>query len=263
MKISLYIYSFLVLFTLSGCLPGRGMPVQVSTSGTKPITFKERTLQDSTVFRQRDSNHTERKFPTLKLKGKALSKDASLFSGIPIVNGITTDMLPSLNAIPVLRDIKKLLPKGSKVSKTRVKKKIKNLRAESYSGGTVSDGLDIGMVRLGQSSRYTRLIFDSYKWEGNEVLPTEKVNHSGTYIFTHEPAKNRITAIIDGYRGFSALVGDQSELYRGNPTVSTIHLDEYLDDSGFKFVIELKRDVKVYVYELHNPGRIIVDLIPL
>ncbi len=164
--------------------------------------------------------------------------------------------IPSFPNIPL---VNKIIPNASKKSKRRTKRKV---AAESFAGGKISDGLDMGMVRLGVSSKYTRLIFDTYKWKAGEI-PTERINDSGTYLFTHEPAQRRITAIVDGYRAFSALVGDQSELYRGNPFVETIRLEEYLDDSGFKFVIELKEDVSVYVYELHNPARIIVDLIPL
>ncbi len=167
--------------------------------------------------------------------------------------------MPAFPNIPL---VNKVIPTSSKQTKDRLKKKNFTHKSESFSGGRVSDGLDMGMVRLGQSSKYTRLIFDTYRWN-EEELPTERMDHSGTYIFTYEPNEKRITAIIDGYRAFSALVGDQSELYKGNPIVQTIHLDEYLDNSGFKFVIELKQHVNVYVYELHNPGRIIVDMIPL
>lgn len=163
--------------------------------------------------------------------------------------------LPSLEKIPV---VNKLVPKSSSKSSRIAKKRSK---AQSFSGGKISDGLDMGMVRLGVSSSFTRLIFDTYKWEMGEI-PTERLDYSGTYIFTHEPDQRRITAIVDGYRAFSALVGDQSALYEDNEIVETIRLEEYLDDSGFKFVIELKEDVSVYVYELLNPGRIIVDLIP-
>jgi len=167
--------------------------------------------------------------------------------------------MPSFPNIPV---INKIIPEPSSKSNRRYKGNGGKAKTQSFTGGKISDGLDMGMVRLGVSSSFTRLIFDTYRWEEGEI-PTERLDYSGTYIFTHEPEKRRITAIVDGYRAFSALAGDQSELYRGNPIVETIRLEEYLDDSGFKFVIELKKDVSVYVYELKNPGRIIVDLIPL
>lgn len=252
------LFALVILFTLSAC-QGRGLPLHPSVH--KPL---ERTVKKNLIVEKNDTaeDNASEEFMTLKLKGKSLANDTSLLSSIPLLNKLSTKIFPDINKIPVIRDVKKLIPEGSEEAKARVNKKYKNYKSESFSGGTVSDGLDIGLVRLGQSSTYTRLIFDSYKWEGHAQLPIHTVNHSGTYIFTHEPKKNRITAIIDGYRAFSALVGDQSELYRGNPVVDTIRLEEYLDDSGFKFAIELKKDVKVYVYELHNPARIIVDMIP-
>lgn len=255
------LFFLFALLVLAGC-QGRGLAPHPSFQKQKERTQKAKHVQENTdeVNETKDNSG---EFMTLKLKSKSLAKESSFLEDVPLLKEIGSILTPDIDKIPVVRDVKKLLPEGSKKAKSRVNKKHIVSKPESFSGGMVSDGLDIGVVRLGQSSKYTRLIFDSYKWEGPGQLPKQTVNHSGTYIFTFEPDKRQITAIIDGYRGFSALAGDQSELYEGNPTVETIRLEEYLDDSGFKFVIKLKQDVKVYVYELHNPGRIIVDMIPL
>ncbi len=179
-----------------------------------------------------------------------------------------TELFSNVEKIPIVKDFRKVLPQGSKTSKYRIKKKhlakypkspISQTKKESFSGGTVQDGLDMGLVRLGQSRTYTRVIFDTFKWEEGKI-PTQKSPHSGSYVFTYEPNKRQIVAIIDGYRAFSGLAGDQSALYEGNPIVQNIRIDERIDESGFKFIIELKQDVQVYIYELHNPGRIIIDL---
>jgi len=253
--------SLCVLFILIGC-QGRGLPVHPSmptARDTKPSEIKD--------ISQDDKNNTSANFPKLTLKGKSSKNDDSLLQNIPIVNQVSSDLLPSLDSIPVLKDIKKLLYKSDKVSKNRVHQKQKydyyTPNSESFSGGSVSNNLDIGMVRLGQGSNYTRLIFDSYRWEGYAQIPVKKVDHSGTYIFTYEPQHKRIVGILDGYQAFSALVGDHEDLYEGNTMVKTIHLDEFLDQSGFKFTIELKQEAKIKVYELQNPGRIIIDMIPL
>ena len=257
MKIA--IYSLILLFIFNAC-QGRGLPPHPSAPRslfeTKPKSV------DNTVNSDNNLSEEKENYPTLKLKGKFLKKDSS-FANIPIINKISTSLLPDINKIPVLRDIKKLLPESSKIAKTRVKKKHIVTSTESFSGGSVVDGLDIGMVRLGQSTRYTRLIFDSYQWEGYAQLPIRRVQDSGTYIFTYEPKYKRITAILDGYQAFSALVGDHEDLYEGNNMVRTIHLDEYLDKSGFKFTIELKQEANIRVYEIHNPARIIIDMVPL
>jgi len=257
MKIA--IYSLILLFIFNDC-QGRGLPPHPSAPKslfeTKSKSVNNTVNSDSNLSKEKED------YPTLKLKGKSLKKNSS-FANIPIINKITTSLLPYINNIPILRDIKKLLPISSKVAKTRLKKQYKVTSTESFSGGAVVDGLDIGMVRLGQSSHYTRLIFDSYQWEGYAQLPIRKVQDSGTYIFTYEPKHKRITAILDGYQAFSALVGDHEDLYEGNNMVRTIHLDEYLDKSGFKFTIELKQEADIRVYEIHNPARIIIDMVPL
>jgi len=198
-----------------------------------------------------------------KIKRNKPTIDKSLLSSIPIVSNISSSLLPSINSIPILNKIKKLFPKSSGVAKSRVKKVHKNFQTESFSGGSIVNGLDIGLVRLGQSHTYTRLIFDSYKWEGYAQIPVQKVNHSGTYIFTYDAKHKIITAILDGYQAFSALVGNHDDLYKDNTMVSTIHLDEYLDKSGFKFTIELKQEARIKVFELHNPARIVIDMYPL
>lgn len=256
MKFTLYVV--VSVFMLWGCQGGRGMPAQPSKQ--KPILKNKTTIQKDNAFKVNKLENED--FPTLKLKGKDLAEEKLLLSKIPIVNKIAADVLPSLDDIPVLRDIKKLLPKSSEIAKSRVKKTHKVFSTESFSGGSPVDGLDIGLVRLGQSSTYTRLIFDTYKWEGYAQIPITKANDSGTYIFTYEPKHKRITAILDGYQAFSALVGEHEDLYVGNNMVSTIHLDEYLDQSGFKFTIELMQEANIRVYELHNPARIIIDMFP-
>ena len=248
-----------MLFIFSGC-QGRGYVVSPPQQNHQKIASKKTEVEKNQKEDIRDD------FPTLKLKEKSIAQDESLFTHIPIVNKISSSLLPPIDKIPVLKDIKKLLPQGSKRAKSRLNKQNKRTffqRRESFSGGKPINGLDIGMVRLGQSSHYTRLIFDSYRWEGYAQLPVKKVNDSGTYIFTYEPENNRIVGILDGYQAFSALVGDHSDLYEGNTMVNTIHIDEYLDKSGFKFTIELKQKAKINVYELYNPARIIIDLAPL
>ncbi len=255
MKISIYL--LIILFILNAC-QGRGLPFHPSA----PKTFFEHNSKtlDKHANLDTPSLQKDNHYPTLKLKEKSLEKQKNILSKIPIVNKLSDSTLSVLHKIPIVKDV---LPKGSKISNRRLGKKFYINNVKSFSGGTPIDGLDIGMVRLGQSHYYTRLIFDSYKWEGYAQTPIEKVNDSGTYLFTYEPSKKRIVGILDGYQAFSALVGDHSDLYKGNTMVKTIHIDEYLDKSGFKFTIELKQEAQVNVYELHNPARIVIDLAPL
>lgn len=255
--------SLVMLALLAGC-QGRGLPFHPSM-GNKSHVPQPSTKGDNISLE--DEKNTSVDFPKLTLKSKSLKKDDSLLERIPIVNKIGSSLLPPLNEIPVLRDIKKLLPKSDKDAAKRVHQKYQRsayaTNTKSFSGGTIANNLDIGMVRLGQGSKYTRLIFDTYHWEGYAQIPVRKADHSGTYIFTYEPRQKRIVGILDGYQAFSALMGDHKDLYEGNNMVKTIHLDEYLDKSGFKFTIELKQEAKIQVYELDYPGRIIIDMMPL
>jgi hypothetical protein len=252
------IYISTTLFVLHAC-QGRGLPPHPAAYKTLFESNSNKTAKSS----KNEVNNNDN-YPTLKLESKALNEKDSL-ANIPIVNKLSSSILPDISKIPILKDIKRLVSSSSKMAKRRTgrKRQYTYVNVKSFSGGSPVNGLDIGLVRLGQSSHYTRLIFDSYKWEGYAQLPVEKVNDSGTYIFTYEPKNKRIVGILDGYQAFSALVGDHTDLYEGNTMIKTIHIDEYLDKSGFKFTIELKQDAKIRVYELHNPARIIIDLAPL
>ena len=196
----------------------------------------------------------------------------------PSIYKKTVDQLKTIPTLPTLKIsnipiLNKVLPKPSETSKRRLKGAAASLVAKSsshkgsssrqtFSGGTFVHNLDIGLVRLGQGNGYTRLILDSYRWEGDESVPVNKAPHSGTYIFTYEPKHKRIVGVLDGYKAFSALTGKHKDLYEGNKMVNTINIDEYLPRSGFRFTIELKQEAEVTIYEQHNPGRIIIDLSP-
>ena len=127
---------------------------------------------------------------------------------------------------------------------------------EDFSGGRISDGLDIGTIRVSYKGDSTRIVFDSYQWNQTSEYLGEKVNKVGAYDFNYNPDKLLITATINGYRGFSAALPKFSR----DSVVEKMYLDEYLDDSGYKFYIKLKFDAKVKIFDLNNPGRIVMDI---
>jgi hypothetical protein len=135
-------------------------------------------------------------------------------------------------------------------------------KSQTFTGGTVTDGLDIGTIRLGLNNGTTRLVFDSYKWNMNVKTPTKKAKSSGHYNFKYDAKNRRITAVISGYRGFSALNATKPRFFRTSNMVEKIYLETYLDDSGYKFSIQLNQDAQVNVFELKEPARIIVDITP-
>jgi len=125
-----------------------------------------------------------------------------------------------------------------------------------FEGGYLSDGLDIAKIRQSKNGDAVRLVFDTYKQSsksGSLGVPSKKV---GSYSFVYYPEKYLITAIVGGYRAFSAPLPK----FPSSSIVEKIYMDEYLDDSGYKFHIKLKEDADVKVFDLQNPARIVVDI---
>ncbi len=125
-----------------------------------------------------------------------------------------------------------------------------------FEGGYLSDGLDIAKIRQSKKGDTLRLVFDTHQQSsksGSLGVPSNKV---GSYSFVYYPEKYLITAIVGGYRAFSASLPK----FSSNSIVEKMYMDEYLDDSGYKFHIKLKEDAKVKVFDLQNPARIVVDI---
>jgi len=171
----------------------------------------------------------------------------------PEVNHTTT-VEPTVQ--PTIQPIVK--PKTKPKVTTKAQSKV-----ETFAGGTITDGLDMGIIRLGKEGSTTRLVFDSFKWNSNTRTPSVRSHDSGSYTFRYNPQNRRITAIVNGYRSFSALQMGKARLFGSNEMVRKIYLEKYLDDSAYKFTIELKKNANVNVFELNGPGRIIVDISPL
>jgi hypothetical protein len=128
----------------------------------------------------------------------------------------------------------------------------------SFSGGKVLDGLNVKSIRVGRHETYIRLVFDIDQWldvnkHGNSV------KKAGHYMVTYSPNKNRIIVTMEGYRGFSA----KFPKFARKDVIEKIYFNEYLDDSGFQFTIELKDSVKIRAYDYENPARLIIDVTPL
>lgn len=124
-----------------------------------------------------------------------------------------------------------------------------------FKGGERSDGLDIKAIRSSYTSSQTRLVFDIYK-------SNTKATQAGKYTFTYHPKQKQITAIVNGYRKFSALPFNKTRTFASSSMVKDIKREKYMDDSGLKFSINLRKPASVNVFELKSPARIVVDIIP-
>jgi hypothetical protein len=126
---------------------------------------------------------------------------------------------------------------------------------QTFTGGKRTDGLNIKSIRSSHTPTRTRLVFDSYN-------ANTKATTSGKYTFSYDPSKRSITAAIQGYRKFSAILPNKKRTFPSNDIVKDIKMKKYIDDSGFKFSINLTRPASVNVFELKSPARIVVDILP-
>ncbi len=185
----------------------------------------------------------------LPLPSLASLKLESLMKSIPLI---------PLSDIPI---IDSLLPSPSKTSRNRIRNR--NMHYSRPQGKhTNQTNLDMANIRIGKSEDYTSIVFDSFRWEGYNTESTVEASESGSYHFSYEPQKNRIVGTLQGYSAFSALLGDQSELFKGNELIKNIYIDRYLGNDGIQFVIQLKKKVQMTVLDMKNPARIIVNLYP-
>jgi len=126
---------------------------------------------------------------------------------------------------------------------------------QTFRGGKRSDGLNMKSIRSSHDKTHTRLVFDTYS-------SNAKATESGNYIFTYNPSNRQISAVVNGYRKFSALSFNKARTFPSNSIIKNIKMEKYLDDSGFKFNINLNKAASVNVFELKSPARIVVDIIP-
>jgi hypothetical protein len=126
---------------------------------------------------------------------------------------------------------------------------------QTFTGGKRTDGLDIKSIRSSHSPTRTRLVFDSYSNNAKAI-------QSGEYTFSYNPSKKKISAVIHGYRKFSAILPNKKRNFPSNDIVKDIKMEKFMDNSGFKFSINLTRPASVNVFELKSPARIVVDILP-
>ncbi|CAA6825771.1 MAG: Unknown protein [uncultured Sulfurovum sp.] len=119
----------------------------------------------------------------------------------------------------------------------------------TFSGGVVQDGLNIKSIRVGRHDGFIRLVFDVY----DELKPASKVGH---YQAKYNPNENDISVVLSGYRKFSATLPSFSTA----SDIEKIYFEKYYDDSAFKFHIKLRHQVKVRVFALKNPARLVFDI---
>ena len=127
------------------------------------------------------------------------------------------------------------------------------------SGGTISDGLDLSSIRIGEHTGYTRIVFDVEYWEGYGVPKAGRSSDNvGHYIFTLEQ-NHTIEIEFSGFRSSSA----KDVTVSGHRLVQSIKMlrgEVYGDDSSVFYQIRLRSPAKLKVFHLLNPARIVLDI---
>ena len=157
--------------------------------------------------------------------------------------------------MPILEDDLPVLPTPVMMKERAITPTVTQTPKKTFKGGKINDGLDIKTIRSSQNEIRTRLVFDTY-------TANAKAAQSGSYTFTYNPKNKQITAVINGYRKFSALSFNKARTFPANSIIKNIKREKYMDDSGFKFSINLHKSASVNVFELKSPARIVVDITP-
>lgn len=158
---------------------------------------------------------------------------------------------------------KEISPSTTEVAKKAKQRNNNNklVKTESYSGGEITDGLDIKRIRWAKHKDYERLVFDIYKWGGYEkpegLEPADKPGH---FKITRMIIDNTLKIQFNGYRAFTANIPNfENSNFIRNISLNTD--EENADDSGFLLQIELRKPVEYKVLELKSPARIVIDFI--
>ena len=124
----------------------------------------------------------------------------------------------------------------------------------SVQGGEITDGKNLGDIRWGRHADFERLVLDIHKSLDFQKGPAAEVPCYFTVKYEYYPY--RLTVELNGIRSREAEFGD---LICSQYIERTYSLP-YLDDSGIMFSIALNKPVKIEVFELHSPGRIVIDI---
>lgn len=121
-----------------------------------------------------------------------------------------------------------------------------------FSGGKVQDGLEVKSIRQGRHEGYVRLVFDVFN-QG------EAAHTVGSYQVNYHRHTSTIEVVLNGYRKFSA----PFPKFSASSEIEEIYFARYLDDSGFKFNIKLRKNSKIRSFDLKQPARLVIDIKPI
>ncbi|WP_113675262.1 O-antigen ligase family protein [Vallitalea guaymasensis] len=114
------------------------------------------------------------------------------------------------------------------------------------------NGGDVGGIRVGKHETFERVVFDIYSF----VLggKGEKIDESGTYEVEVSSLNNSCEIRFIARNKTAEIPKVDYDL------IKNIESMQILDDSEVGIRINFKKDVEVRVYDLKNPGRVVVDV---
>ncbi|CAA6809312.1 MAG: Unknown protein [uncultured Sulfurovum sp.] len=120
---------------------------------------------------------------------------------------------------------------------------------KTFSNSVSLNGLNVEQIREGIHDDYIRLVFDISK--GSK--PAYAV---GSYDAKHNVIKKEIEVTLHGYKSFSAPLPS----FSSSSEIEQIHFEQYPEDRGFKFYIQLRKEADVRIFDLKNPARLVFDI---
>jgi hypothetical protein len=127
------------------------------------------------------------------------------------------------------------------------------------SGGTISDGLDVGTIRQGRHPTFDRLVFDVTNWEGAGAEAGKPAASPGHISISPLVARLEYAIELGGFRAFSAPMPAFSD----NSRIASLKRrkgEAYEDDSTVALLIKFQTEFCYRVITLDDPARIVIDV---
>lgn len=187
---------------------------------------------------QEAQKHTQKDYVKKEMPVPVQSEETLVVKDIPILE----DELPILSTV---QDISEPIVSEKGVHKSK--------KIPTFTEGTSS--LDIANIRISNSPERTRVVFDTY-------TAGSKASVSGLYSYHYDASKKSITLTLKDYKSISALGSSKTRTYPAANLVKNIYLQNTTQANTIKCVIALRDDASVHVFDIKEPGRIVIDISP-
>lgn len=121
-------------------------------------------------------------------------------------------------------------------------------------GGTRTDGIDIGKIRWSKQDGYERIVLDMHEFTYGD--PGDVVDIVCYYEIVYYEGSNKSIISLFGARGIGGEIPDLSN----SALISSIEKNYPPSDSEVEVIMKYKKPVELRIFELNNPGRIVIDI---